>query len=221
MSKPFQQELDELNTEILTMGTLAEEAVSRSIVALKSLDSVLAQAVINDDTKIDHQELIIDEQCLDLIARHQPMAVDLRFITTGMRLNGELERIADIAVDIAERVMEIADKPLLKPLVDIPRLELVAQKMVKTAIDSFIARDIVLARDVILMDSEADALKDRIQNELIYGYMLKDAATAPRAVPLILVARYLERVCDHATYIAEDVIYMVKAEVVKHHPERL
>ncbi len=221
MGKHFHEELQELNDEILKMGTLVEELIARAITALKSRDITMAQSVIDRDTEIDDLELVIDEKCLDLIARHQPMAVDLRFIMTGMRLNGELERVADLAVDIAERVLEIADKPLLKPLVDIPRLALVSQKMVKTAIDSFITRDIDLARNVILMDSEADLLKASIQNELICDYMVKDGSTAPRAVPLILVARHLERVCDHATYIAEDVIYMVKAEVVKHHPERL
>ncbi len=221
MGKHFHEELQELNDDILKMGTLVEEMIASSITALKNRDSKIAQFVIDGDRLVDDMELSIDEKCLDLIARHQPMAVDLRFITTGMRLNGELERVADLAVDISQRVMEIADKPLLKPLVDIPRLALIAQKMVRTAIDSFISRDITLARTVILMDSEADMLKRSIQNELIYEYIVKDGSVAPRAVPLILVARHLERACDHATYIAEDVIYMVKAEVVKHHPERL
>ncbi len=221
MSKHFQEELQELNDDILKMGTLVEELIARVITALQDRDSSMALSVIDRDAQIDALELVIDERCLDLIARHQPTAGDLRFIMTGMRLNGELERVADLAVDIAERVLEIADKPLLKPLVDIPKLAVVSQKMVKTAIDSFITRDIDLAKNVILMDEEADLLKDRIQNELIYGYMVKDGSVVPRAVPLILVARHLERVCDHATYIAEDVIYMVKAEVVKHHPERL
>ena len=221
MSKHFHEELQELNDDILKMGTLAEEQIARSIAALKSRDVAMARMVIDADAKVDELELVIDEKCLDLIARQQPMAVDLRFITTGMRLNGELERVADLAVDVAQRVLEISDQALLKPLVDIPKLALIAQKMVKTAIDSFITRDSDLARSVILMDAEADALKRSIQHELIYDYLVKDGTVAPRAVPLILVARHLERVCDHATYIAEDVIYMVKAEVVKHHPERL
>ncbi len=221
MSKHFQEELQELNDEILKMDTLVEELIARVITALQDRDMPMALSVIDRDAEIDALELVIDEKCLDLIARHQPTAGDLRFIMTGMRLNGELERVADLAVDIAERVLEIADKPLLKPLVDIPKLAVVAQKMVKTAIDSFITRDIDLAKNVILMDEEADLFKDRIQNELIYDYMVKDGSVVPRAVPLILVARHLERVCDHATYIAEDVIYMVKAEVVRHHPERL
>ena len=221
MSRHFHEELAELNNDILKMGTLAEEAVSKSIAALKDRDVDAAQAVIDNDNCIDELELMIDEKCLDLIARQQPMAVDLRFITTGMRLNTELECIADLAVDISQHVIEMADQPLLKPLVDIPKLAAVAQKMVKLSIDSFIARDIEVAKNVLVMEPEADALRDAIHKELVDVYMAKDPSTAPRAVQLLLIARFLERVCDHATYIAEDVVYMVKAEVVKHHPERL
>jgi len=170
---------------------------------------------------VDKLELEIDEKCVDLIARYQPMAKDLRFITTGMKVNGELERIVDIAVDIAQRTLELIDKPLLKPLVDIPRLAAVAQKMVKTAIDAFVKGDIELAKEVMLSDPEADRLRDAIQEELVEEYMVKDGSTAPRAVQLLLITRFLERICDHATNIAEDIIYMVQAEVVKHHHERL
>jgi phosphate transport system protein len=221
MSKHFHEGLEDLNNDLLKMGTLAEEAVANAVLALKNRDVALAQEVIDADVKVDELELIIDDRCLDLIACQQPMAVDLRFITTGMRLNGELERIADIAVDIAERVIVLADKPLVKPLVDIPRLTAVAQNMVRMAIDSFIHRDIEIAKKVLFLDPEADALRDSIHKELVEVYMVKDPASAPRAVQMLLIARYLERVCDHATYIAEDVIYMVKAEVVKHHPERI
>ncbi|MBF0619193.1 MAG: phosphate signaling complex protein PhoU [Candidatus Omnitrophica bacterium] len=221
MSIHFNEALEYLHKDILKMGAYAEEAIARSVEALRERDPELAQSVIDNDARVDELELVIDEKCLDLIARYQPMAKDLRFITTGMRLNVELERIADIAVDISQRVVEVAGEPHLKPLVDIPRLAASAQSMVKTAIDSFIARDSDLAKKVILMDAEADQLKHKIQKELIYDYIVKDGTTAPRAVPLILVARHLERICDHATYIAEDVVYMVKGEVVKHHPERL
>jgi len=221
MSRHFHEELAELNDDILRMGTLAEEAVAKSIAALKNRDVDAAQALIDSDNCIDEMELMIDEKCLDLIARQQPMAVDLRFITTGMRLNNELECIADLAVDIAQHVLEMADQPLLKPLVDIPRLAEVAQKMVRMSIDSFITRDIEIAKRVLIMEPEADALRDAIHKELVDVYITKDPSSAPRAVQLLLIARFLERVCDHASYIAEDVIYMVKAEVVKHHPERL
>ena len=221
MERHFDEELKDLNQDILKMGIFAEEAIHKSIEALKNRDRELAKGVIENDTNIDKLELVIDEKCIDLIARHQPLAKDLRFITTGMKLNAELERIADIAVDIAQRVLEIVDKPLLKPLVDIPKLTAVAQGMVKMAVDSFVKGDVELARKVILSDNEADKLRNIITRELIEDYMAKDASTAPRAVQLLLIARFLERICDHTTNIAEDVIYMVQAEVVRHHPEKL
>jgi len=221
MERHLDQELKELNKDILKMGAWAEEAIFKSIEALKNRDKELVQSVINNDVNIDKLELDIDEKCIDLIARYQPMAKDLRFITTGMKINAELERIADIAVDIAQRTLEIADKPFLKPLVDIPKLTSVAQEMVRMAIDSFVKGDIALAKKVLLSDSEADQLRNIIQKELVDDYMVKDGACAPRAVQLLLIARFLERICDHTTNIAEDVIYMVQAEVVRHHPERL
>jgi phosphate transport system protein len=221
MGKHFDEELKDLNNDILKMGVFVEEAIYKSIEALKNRDKNMAQEVINHDRVIDELELTVDEKCLDLIVRHQPMARDLRFITTGMKINSELERIADIAVDIAQRTLEIVDKPLLKPLVDIPKLTTVAQNMVKMSIDAFVKGDIFLAKKVLLSDSEADQLRNEIQKELIEDYMVKDAATVLRAVQLLLIARFLERICDHTTNIAEDVIYMVQAEVVRHHPEKL
>jgi phosphate transport system protein len=149
------------------------------------------------------------------------MAGDLRFITTGMKINAELERIADLALDISQRVLELIDKPILKPLIDIPKLSVVAQNMVRDAIDAFVKKDVELAKRVVLSDDEADKLKNLVQEELINDYMAKDASTAPRAMPLLLIARHLERICDHATNIAEDVIYIVEGKIVKHHPEEL
>ena len=221
MERHFDEELRSLNTDILKMGAFAEEAIFKSIEALKNRDKELARGVIDNDVAVDKLELDIDEKCVDLIARYQPMAKDLRFITTAMKINAELERIADIAVDIAQRTLELADKPLLKPLVDIPKLAAVAQNMVKMAIDSFVRGDIELAKKVLLSDPEADQLRNLVQEELIEDYMIKQPSTAPRAVQLLLIARFLERICDHATNIAEDVIYMVQAEVVRHHPEKL
>jgi phosphate transport system protein len=221
MLRHFDEELKELNGEILKMGAFAEEAIFKSVEALKNRDKEMAKSVIDNDNNVDKLELAIDERCIDLIARYQPMAKDLRFIATGMKINAELERIADIAVDIAQRTMEIVDKPLLKPLDDIPALAGVAQNMVRMAIDAFIKRDIDLAKKVLLSDPEADKLRNLIQKELIEDYMAKDPSTAPRAVQLLLIARFLERICDHTTNIAEDVIYMVQAEVVRHHPEKL
>ena len=221
MQRHFDDELKSLNQDVLKMGAYAEEAIYLSIEALKNRDREIAKKVIANDSNVDKLELAIDEKCIDLIARYQPMAKDLRFITTGMKINSELERIADIAVDISQRTLEIVDKPLLKPLVDIPKLAAVAQNMVKMVIDSFIKGDIELAKKVLITDPEANQLRNSIHRELVEDFMVKDGSTAPRAVQLLLIARFLERICDHTTNIAEDVIYMVQAEVVKHHPERL
>ncbi|PIP67761.1 MAG: phosphate transport system regulatory protein PhoU [Candidatus Omnitrophica bacterium CG_4_9_14_0_2_um_filter_42_8] len=221
MERHVDQELKSLNQDILKMGAFAEEAIYKSVEALKNRDKALAKSVIANDNNVDQLELAIDEKCIDLIARYQPMAKDLRFITTGMKINSELERIADIAVDIAQRTLELVDKPLLKPLIDIPKLTSVAQKMVRMSIDAFIKGDIELAKKVLLSDPEANNLRNLIQKELTEDYMAKDPSSAPRAVQLLLITRFLERICDHTTNIAEDVIYMVQAEVVKHHPEKL
>ncbi len=221
MERYFDTELEDLKKSVIEMGQLAERAISRSIDALKDRKAEIARSVIEDDHVIDELDLRVDEKCVDLIARFQPMAKDLRLITTGMKINAELERIADLAVDIAQRTLVIVDQPLLKPLIDIPKLTEVAQRMIGMAIESFVKEDADLAREVALSDPEADRLRNAIQQELINDYMVKDGSTAPRAVQLLLIARFLERICDHATNIAENVIFMVEAEVVKHHPEKL
>ncbi len=217
----FDGELNGLRQEILRIGSLVEEAIYKSVQSLTERDKALADEVIASDMKIDELENKIDELCLDMIALRQPVAQDLRFITTAMQINSDLERMADLAVDIAQRTEQIIGQPVLKPLIDIPRLASLAQKMVKDAIGAFINRDVALAKEVVLVDKEADSLRNLVQKELIYDYMVKDGSTAPRAVPLLLVARHLERICDHATNIAEEVIYMVQAKVVRHHPEKL
>ena len=221
MERYFDDELKMLNTDLLKMASMTEEAIYRSIEALKNRDKKLAQDVIKKDKDIDKFELSIEEKAIALLALRQPMARDLRFITTGMKINAELERIADLAVNICQRVIDVSDQMLIKPLEDIPKLSFIARKMVKDAIDAFVNRDEILAKSVILQDPQADKLRDAIYSELINDYMIKNGKCAPRAVPLILVARHLERICDHATYIAEDVIYMVQAKFVKHHPEEL
>ena len=221
MQRHFDEELGRMNTDLLKMAALAETAIHNSIESLKDRDKNLAQTVIDDDRKIDELELVIEERAIDLLALRQPMARDLRFVTTGMKINAELERIADLAVNIAQRVFDLADEPLLKPLIDIPKLAGIARKMVKDAIDSFVNRNENLARQVILTDPESDKLRNLVYEELINDYMRKDVMSCRRAVPLILIARHLERICDHATNIAEDVIYMVQAKVIKHHPEKL
>ena len=215
------EELNKLNKHLLTMAALTEQAIHKSIEALKARDKKMAQQVIEDDNEIDELEISIEEQTIALLALFQPMAKDLRLITTGMRINTELERIGDLTVNVCQRVLDIADQPLLKPLIDLPQLGDQAKMMVKNAIDSFVHRDEKLAQDVILSDRKSNQLRTAIIKELINDYMVKDGTTSTRAVPLLLIARDLERICDHATAIAEDVIYMIRAKIVKHHRERL
>jgi len=221
MERHFDEELSDLKKEILKMGALVEEPIYRAVEALKALDADKAKQVISDDQAVDELELKIEEQCLDLVALRQPMAFDLRFIIMAMKITNELERMADLGVDIAQRVLAISNKPHLKPLVDIPKLTQIAKAMTHDVIDAFLNKDVTLAGKVIQMDTEADKLRNLIQEELIKDYMEKNTATVSRAVPLLLIARHLERICDHATNIAEEVIYMSSAKVVKHHPEKL
>lgn len=221
MKRHFDEELTDLHKLILRMSGLTEESIARSLDALQTLDKDKAQGVISEDIKVNELEVSIDDKCLHLIALYQPAAMDLRFIAMAMKMCTDLERIADLAVNICQRVLEIADTPQLKPLIDIPKLAGLAQIMLRDAVDAFVNRDADLARRVIRRDDEADHLRDLVQSELINDYLSKDPSTATRAVALVLVARHLERICDHTTNIAEDVIYMVKAEFVKHHPEVL
>ena len=221
MHRHFDEELKQLKGDLVRMADMAQAAITQAVAALTNRDKGAAQRVIDSDVGMDSLELVIDDKCLDLIALHQPMAGDLRFITTAIKLNAELERIGDLAVDVAQRALEISDKPLLKPLVDIPLLSDAAKRMTGQAIEAFVNSDTALAKKVILSDSEADELKRRVEKELVYDYMVKDGSTSDRAVPLLLAARHLERVCDHAVSMSEDIIYMVSAVVVRHHPEEL
>lgn len=221
MQRHFEEGLQELNQKIFKMALLAQQSIDQSIDALRKSDCALAQRVLDDDKMIDDLENEIDESVFNMIALHQPVAGDLRFLLTALKVNSDLERIADLAVDIAERVLDLAGQPLLKPLVDIPKLSIVAREMVQKSTDAFLKRDPEMAKIVCLSDSQADALRDAIQDELINDYLAKDPKSATRAVPLLLIARYLERICDHATNIAEDVVYLVDAKVVKHHHEKL
>lgn len=221
MERHFDEELAALKKELTVMGTLVELSISNAIDALKELNSSLAENVIEEDRVLDELEVKIDERCIDLLALRQPMAVDLRFVTMAIEITTDLERMGDLAVDIAQRTIELCGKPLLKPLIDIPRLAAISQRMTRQAIDSFVRQDSMLARQVIGEDAQADELRNAIQSELMNDYMLKDSATITRAMPLLLVARHLERICDHATNIAEEVMYLVEAKNVKHPHERL
>ena len=221
MERHLDDELKKLNTDLLKMATLTEEAISKAIAALTKQDIKLAEETIIADKKIDELENKIEEESIEILALFQPMAKDLRFITTAMCMKTGLEEIADLTVNICQRVKEIADKPVLKPLSDIPPLADNAKKMVKNAIDAFVNHDDKLARQVVLSDQVSNNLRNTIIHELIADYMVKDGKTAPRAIPILLVARDLERISDYAASMAEDIIYMIHAKMVKHHPEML
>lgn len=216
MHRHFEDEIAELRTELLYMASLAEKAVEFSITALKDRDANLAQKIIDEDDRINQLEVKIDNLCVELIARLQPMASDLRFITSAIRINNDLERIGDHAVNIAQHTQELLNEPELKPLIDIPRMATLAQGMVKSALDAFVHGDVQQAITVCQRDDEVDGLEDQVLRELI-TYMANDSRTISRAIHLIMIAKNLERVADLSTNVAEEVVFMVEARSIKHH----
>jgi phosphate transport system protein len=215
MPRHFHEELDALRQTLLAMGGLVEDQIRRAMRALLERDDVLAQEVIDRDRQVNTYDVEVDEQCVELLALHQPAASDLRFITTAMKIVTDLERIGDQAVNIAQRVLELNRDPQLKPYIDLPRMADKAQRMVKESLDAFVAGDTALARQVCGADAEVDALKEQIFRELL-TFMMEDPRTIPRAIRIILISRFLERVADHATNIAEMVIYLVEGKMVRH-----
>jgi phosphate transport system protein len=215
MQRHFHEELEALKQTLLAMGGICEDQIRRVMRALLERDDVLAREVVERDSQVNAYDVEIDETCVNLLALHQPTAGDLRFITTAMKIVTDLERIGDQAVNIARRVIELNREPQLKPYIDLPRMAELAQAMVKESLDAFVARDTELARRVCAADAEVDALKEQLFRELL-TFMMQDARTIARAIRLILVSRFLERVADHATNIAEMVVYMVEGKMVRH-----
>ncbi len=218
MHRHFEEELQQLKEKLLRMSSLVEESISLSIKSLVERDSALAQKVLDQDDMIDELEIEVDDLCLKLLALQQPQARDLRFIAASMKIVNDLERMGDLAVNIAHRSLDLLKVPLLKPLIDIPRMAKSSQGMLRDSLNAFVNDDVQLARQVCLRDDEVDQLNVQIFRELL-TYMLQDPSSVQRAVDLILVAKNLERIADHSTNIAEDVIYIVEARVVKHHME--
>ncbi len=208
-------ELENLKDMLLKMATLVERSIKKSVRALTERVSSLAEEVIREDQIINTYDVKIDEECIRLLALKQPMGKDLRFITTAMKITTDLERIADNAVNIAERALELNEEPLLKPYIDIPRMREVAQGMVRDSIDAFVNEDKRLAWDVIMRDDEVDDLNEMVLKELMF-IMTQDPSTVSRAMKISYVSKYLERIADHATNIAEMVIYMVDGRIVRH-----
>jgi len=215
MQRHFHEELEALKQTLLAMGALVEDQIRRVMRALVDRDDALAESVIERDREVNAYDVEIDEKCVELLALHQPTAGDLRFITTAMKIVTDLERIGDQAVNIAQRVRELNLEPQLKPYIDLPRMAELAQTMVKESLDAFVARDTELARRICAEDAPVDALNHQIFRELL-TFMMEDPKTIPRAIRLILVSRFLERVADHATNIAEMVIFMVDSKMVRH-----
>jgi phosphate transport system protein len=214
----FDEELDLLKQKLLLMASLAESMIFKAVKSLTDRDESRFEEVNQAEEKVNHLQIEIDDLCLKLLATQQPMATDLRFITSAMKINGELERIADMAVNITQCAAILIKQPQLKPLIDIPRMADMTQKMVKDTLDAFISRNVELARSVLTRDDEIDGLKEQIFRELL-TFMLSDQSTIPRALELILVSRHLERIGDHATNIAEDVIYLTQGKDIRHHIE--
>ncbi len=214
----FQKELEELKENLLKMASLVEEALRNAIQSLVERDSSLAQKTFDVEDRINKMENAIDEMCLKLLALRQPVATDLRFITSAMKINTDLERMGDQAVNIGERAISLNQEPQLKPYIDIPRMTKITQSMVKDVLDAFVNKDPKLARSVCERDDLVDGLNDQVFRELL-TFMISDPKTITRAVHLMIVCRCLERIADHATNIAEDVIFMVDALVIKHHAD--
>lgn len=216
VTRHFQEELEALQERLLAMGGLAEERLIESVRSLSARDRNLVQRVLGGDEPINELHIEIDDRCFKLLALHQPMAADLRAIVAAVKINTDLERVGDLAVNIAEAATRYLQHPPVKPLIDIPRMGEIAQGMLRDALDAFVRRDVGLAEAVLAADDRLDELKTQIFRELL-TFMLSEPSTIEPALDLILISRHLERMGDHATNIAEDVIFMVAARDVRHH----
>ena len=219
--KVFDEELRELKAKILFEGELVQKAVQNAIAALLGRDSDLARRVIEDDDLINTKEVEIDEYCLKLLALRQPAARDLRFINTAIKINYDLERMGDMAVNVCERVLELNEEPQLKPYIDLPKIAEITQVMVKESLEAFVREDLSLAWKVTKDDEKVDQLTEQIFRELL-TYMSEDLKTISRATRLLFITKYLERLADHAVNISELVIFLVEGKIIRHlkYPEK-
>jgi len=217
VTRHFQEELEQLKERLLVMGGLAEERVREVVQGLIDRDTAAIERALVADEPINQLHLEVDSRCFKMLALHQPMATDLRAIVAAVKINTDLERVGDLAVNIAEAVRRYLHHVPVKELIDIPRMADIAQLMLRDALDAFVRRDVALAERVLQQDDTLDALKTQVFRELL-TYMLQSPATIEPALDLILISRHLERIGDHATNVAEDVIFMVSARDVRHHP---
>lgn len=211
MRSTFHQDLEDLQQDILRMGTLVEEAIGQAVQSLANGDLELARQIVERDDVVDQMQIQIETRCLELIALQQPIATDLRIVGTAMKIVGDLERIADHAVDIAKVTLRLGAEPLIKPLIDIPRMADVAQRMVRDALRAYVRRDPEAAKELLRTDDQVDHLYAQLLRELLV-FMMEDPRTIHQATHLLFVAQHLERVADHATNLGEAVIYMVSGE---------
>jgi phosphate transport system protein len=216
----FSAELEELSNKLLEMAGLVESAIHRSVRSLIEKDRELAQQVIRDEPQINRMEMEIDGVATRLLALRQPVARDLRFLTAALKINTDLERMGDLANHIAERSLSLMHHPLVKPMTDIPKMASLVQSMLLKCLEAFVKADAELARSVLLADDEVDSLRDSVYKELMEA-MQQDPGVVTAAVDLIFVARNLERIGDHSTNIAEDVVYLVQGVDVRHHAEKV
>ena len=214
-NKQYEEDLRGLRAGLLKMGGLIERQIAEAVDALVNRDSEHAREVIARDEQVNRMDNGNDEQCIRLLALHQPTASDLRFITTGLKITTDLERIGDNAVNICERTLELNEVPQLKPYIDLPRMAEIAQSMVRDSIDAFMRDDTDLADQVIARDDEVDLLNYQVYRELL-SYMAEDPHTIGSATRLLFISKYLERIADHATNIAEMVTFMVKGKMIRH-----
>jgi phosphate transport system protein len=214
----FREELDELQKQLLQMAGLVESAIHQSIDALVRRNEQDAKEVLWKEALINQKDIEIDEFATRLLALYQPMARDMRFLTAVIKMNGDLERMGDLAVNITQRALSLMHDAPVKPLVDIPRMASLAEGMVRSSLDALVQRDEALARNVLLSDDEVDRLRDAAYKELV-AFMQEERTTIPRAVDLMFIAHNLERIADHATNIAEDVLFLMKGIDVRHHSE--
>jgi phosphate transport system protein len=215
MARQKEHDIEALKERVLKMGGFVEESIRKSVTALVERDRNLAIEVIDGDAIVNNYDVEIEEECIRFLAIWQPTGSNLRFITTAIKIITDLERMGDLAVDICERAIELNEEPPLKPYIDLPRMAEAAQKMLKDSLDSFVSRDADLALNVCAADDFVDNLNYQIFNELLL-YMLKDPKNISRAVRLSYITKYLERIADHATNIAEMVVYMVQGKVIRH-----
>ncbi len=215
MYRSFEEKIDDLKNELLKMASAVEQALHNAIDALKKRDDELAKKVIAEDAQIDEFETRIDSACIELLALQTPVASDLRLITSAMKINNDLERMADHAVNIAQKTLELNREKPLKPLIDIPRMAELAQAMVKDAIDAFLHRDSQLALGVCKRDDDVDDLNTQVIRELM-TYIAGDPTAVTRALGLIMISKNIERIADLATNIAEEVVFIVEGRSIKH-----